>query len=144
MNITLHDYIRGITNVHHSQSTWTIEPRVDIVNDDGSQAVERGVGNQVSSEFNLLYRFHSAVSQRDDKWSQMFMKELFGDRNPEDIPIQEFVKGALAFEASIPDEPSERVFGGLKRDPTTGKFDDEAMVRILQESIEDPAGKLML
>ncbi|KAL9120964.1 MAG: hypothetical protein Q9187_002483, partial [Circinaria calcarea] len=140
MNITLHDYIRGITNVHHSTSTWTIEPRVDILNDDGSRAVELGVGNQVSSEFNLLYRFHSAVSQRDDKWTAMFFKELFGDRNPAEIPVQEFVAGALAWEAKIPKEPSERVFGGLKRNPETGTFDDDAMVQILKESIEDPAG----
>lgn len=141
MNITLHDYIRGITNVHHSTSTWTIEPRVDILNDDGSRAVELGVGNQVSSEFNLLYRFHSAVSQRDDKWTAMFFKELFGDRNPADIPVHEFVAGALAWEAKIPKEPSERVFGGLERNPETGMFDDDAMVQILKESIEDPAGK---
>lgn len=141
MNITLHDYIRGITNVHHSTSTWTIEPRVDILNDDGSRAVELGVGNQVSSEFNLLYRFHSAVSQRDDKWTAMFFKEVFGDRKPEDIPVQDFIVGALAWEAKIPKEPSERVFGGLKRNPETGMFDDDAMVQILKESIEDPAGK---
>ena len=141
MNITLHDYIRGITNVHHSTSTWTIEPRVDILNDDGSRAVELGVGNQVSAEFNLLYRFHSAVSQRDDKWTAMFFKEVFGDRNPQEIPVQDFIAGALAWEAKIPQEPSERVFGGLKRNPETGMFDDDAMVQILKESIEDPAGK---
>lgn len=144
MNITLHDYIRGITNVHHSTSTWTIEPRVDIPEGSlgqGSAAVERGVGNQVSSEFNLLYRFHSSISQRDDKWSQMFFKDVFGDKKPEDLSIPEFVAGALAHEAKIPKEPSERVFGGLKRDPKTGRFDDGALVQILRESIEDPAGK---
>lgn len=144
MNITLHDYIRGITNVHHSTSSWTIEPRIDIKNADGLQAVERGVGNQVSAEFNLLYRFHSAVSERDEKWAAMFFKEIFGDRNPEKIPVAEFVVGALEWEKKIPKEPSERVFGGLTRDPSTGKFDDGAMVQILKESIEDPAGKLFV
>lgn len=141
MNITLHDYLRGITNVHHSTSSWTIEPRVEILNKDFSLAVERGVGNQVSAEFNLLYRFHSAVSQRDDKWTGMFFREIFGDRKPEDIPIHEFIEGSLAWEAKIPAEPSKREFGGLKRDPETGLFDDDAMVQILKESIEDPAGR---
>ena len=141
MNITLHDYLRGITNVHHSTSTWTIEPRVEILNKDFSIAVERGVGNQVSAEFNLLYRFHSAVSQRDEKWTGMFFREIFGDRKPEDIPIHEFIAGSLAWEAKIPAEPSKREFGGLKRDPETGRFDDDAMVQILKESIEDPAGR---
>ena len=73
----------------------------------------------------------------------MFFKDLFGDKKPEDISIPEFVAGALAHEAKIPKEPSERVFGGLKRDPKTGRFDDGAMVQILQESIEDPAGKFL-
>ena len=69
VNINLHDYIRSITNVHHSTSTWFIEPAVDISVDSlrqRSAAVERGKGYQVSVEFNLLYRFYSAVPQRGD------------------------------------------------------------------------------
>ena len=99
------------------------------------------MGNQVSAEFNLLYRFHSAVSQRDDKWSQIFFQDVFGDKKPEELSILEFIASALAHEAKIPKEPSQRVFGGLKRDPKTGRFDDDALVQILKESIEDPAGK---
>ncbi len=141
MNITLHDYIRGITNVHHSKSSWTIEPRVEVAAEGGLPPLERGVGNQVSAEFNLLYRFHSAVSRRDDKWSALFFKGLFGDKKPEDVSLGEFVVGVLAHENRMPKEPSERVFGGLTRDPNTGLFDDGALVQILKESIEDPAGK---
>ena len=102
MNITLHDYIRGITNVHHSTSTWTIEPRIEINNPDGLTKVERGVCNQVSAEFNLLYRFHSAISERDDKWSQDFHKRIFGDVDIAKLSIPDFIAGALKFEASIP------------------------------------------
>ena len=39
----------------------------------------------------------------------------------------------------IPTEPSERVFGNLKRGQD-GKFDDAELVNIMKESMEDPAG----
>lgn len=140
INISLHDYIRGITNVHHSSSSWTLDPRIEIAASGSTPALERGVGNQVSAEFNLLYRFHSAVSERDDKWTAEFFKSIFGDKKPEAIGLEEFYKGVLKYESGIPKEPSERVFGGLTRDPKTGKFDDGGLVQTLKESIEDPAG----
>ena len=94
----------------------------------------------VSVEFNLLYRFHSAISQRDDKWTGEFFKGIFGDKDPQEIDFMEFYRGVLKYEASIPKEPSERVFGGLTRNPHTGAFNDADLVKILKESIEDPAG----
>ena len=140
INISLHDYIRGITNVHHSNSTWTLDPRIEVAGTANTPAVDRGVGNMVSVEFNLLYRFHSAISQRDDKWTGEFFKGIFGDKDPQEIDLMEFYRGVLKYEASIPKEPSERVFGGLTRNPHTGAFNDADLVKILKESIEDPAG----
>jgi hypothetical protein len=77
MNISLGDYLRGLTNNHHSNTEWTLDPRI-VINSDGG--VPRGVGNQVSLEFNLLYRFHSAISLRDEKWTEdFFSKVIFPD-----------------------------------------------------------------
>ncbi|KAL8910281.1 MAG: hypothetical protein Q9171_004404 [Xanthocarpia ochracea] len=140
INISLHDYIRGITNIHHSKSTWTLDPRIEVAATDNTPAVERGVGNMVSAEFNLLYRFHPAISDRDDKWTNDFFRGIYGDKEPETIGLREFYQGVAKYEAGIPKEPSERTFGGLKRDPKTGVFDDAGLVKILKESIEDPAG----
>ena len=142
INISLHDYIRGITNVHHSDSTWTLDPRIEVTGTESTPALERGVGNMVSAEFNLLYRFHSATSERDDKWTADFFRSIYGDKEPETIGLKEFYEGVAKYEAGIPKEPSERTFGGLSRDPKTGCFDDAALVKILRESIEDPAGSL--
>ena len=142
INISLHDYIRGITNVHHSTSTWTLDPRIEVSGTDATPAVERGVGNMVSAEFNLLYRFHSATSKRDDKWTGEFFKGIYGDKDPQKIGLREFYEGVQKYEAGIPKEPSERTFGGLQRDPKTGTFSDGELVKILKDSIEDPAGKL--
>lgn len=140
INISLHDYIRGITNIHHAKSTWTLDPRIEVAATDNTPAVERGVGNMVSAEFNLLYRFHPAISDRDDKWTSEFFRGIYGDKEPETIGIEEFYEGVAKYEAGIPKEPSERTFGRLKRDPKTGLFDDAGLVKILKESMEDPAG----
>ncbi|KAL8897030.1 MAG: hypothetical protein Q9207_007419, partial [Kuettlingeria erythrocarpa] len=140
VNISLHDYIRGITNVHHSNSTWTLDPRIEVAATDSTPAVERGVGNMVSAEFNLLYRFHPAISDRDDKWTNEFFRGIYGDKEPENIGLKEFYEGVGKYEAGIPKEPSERTFGGLSRNAKTGTFDDAGLVKILRESMEDPAG----
>ncbi|KAL8627546.1 hypothetical protein Q9189_006747 [Teloschistes chrysophthalmus] len=140
INISLHDYIRGITNIHHSKSTWTLDPRIEVAATGNTPAVERGVGNMVSAEFNLLYRFHPAISDRDDKWTEEFFRGIYGDKEPETIGLREFYEGVAKYEAGIPKEPSERTFGGLTRNPKTGAFDDAGLVKILKESMEDPAG----
>ncbi|KAJ6007231.1 hypothetical protein N7522_005582 [Penicillium canescens] len=141
VNISLHDYLRGLTNTHHSASDWTLDPRVEVGRLFDPEGVPRGIGNQVSAEFNLLYRFHSVISRRDEKWMNEFLQELFpGNNKPLDqLTPQEFVQGLLRFEQNIPDDPSQRSFGGLQRG-ANGKFDDAELVNIMKESMEDPAG----
>lgn len=103
----------------------------------------RGIGNQVSAEFNLMYRFHSVISQRDEKWLNDFLsQEVFNDVNKplEQLTPKELINGLINFEMKIPAEPKERTFGGLKRG-ANGKFDDKELVDILDASMKDPAGK---
>lgn len=143
INISLHDYLRGLTNCHHSDTTWTLDPRIAIDKHFDGNGVPRGVGNQVSAEFNLLYRFHSVISKRDEKWLNDFLKaEVFKNvKKPlEKLTPKELISGLYAFESKISDEPKHRTFGGLKRGADS-TFDDGEMVKILKESIEDPAGQ---
>lgn len=58
---------------HPKDTPWTLDPRIEIPGKDRT-GVQRGVGNQVSAEFNLLYRFHSPISRRDRLWSEGFFK----------------------------------------------------------------------
>ena len=37
------------------------------------------MGNQVSVEFNLIYRWHSAISDKDEEWTKAFLKSVFPD-----------------------------------------------------------------
>jgi hypothetical protein len=137
----MHDYLRGLNNTHHSASDWTLDPRQEIGKSFDGDGVPRGIGNQVSCEFNLLYRFHAVISKRDEKWLDDFFHELFADLGKplDQMTPVELWAGLAKFEASIPQDPSQREFGGLKRGPD-GKFKDEDLVRIFKESVEDPAG----
>jgi hypothetical protein len=121
-----------------------LDPRVEITHAADGIEVARGVGNQVSAEFNLLYRFHSAVSERDDKWTEDFFKSIFGNKPHDQIGLAEFCLGVQKWKKTIPKDPGMRVFGGLKRDATTGRFDDAKLVEILSHSIGDPAGEASL
>ena len=54
MNVTLMDYLRTIVNLNRSNTTWTLDPRVEMGKVFGHDGTPRGVGNQVSAEFNLV------------------------------------------------------------------------------------------
>ncbi|SPO03647.1 related to linoleate diol synthase [Cephalotrichum gorgonifer] len=142
VNVSLHDYLRAITNTHHTKSDWTLDPRVDIGKQFDGEGVPRGVGNQVSVEFNLLYRFHSCISKKDEHWINNFFVKLFPGRKAEDlenISLPELGQALARFEEGIPKDPSARTFDGLERQKD-GTFKDEDLVRILKEAMDDPAG----
>ncbi|KAI5917926.1 heme peroxidase [Camillea tinctor] len=141
-NISLHDYIRGIINTHHSSTEWTIDPRTQIRKQFDGEGAPRGVGNQVTAEFNLLYRWHSCISKKDERWTNEFFLKLFPGRNLEDlehVSVQELGNAWRTFQESIDEDPGVRTFDGLKRQED-GTFKDEDLVRILKEGMEDPAG----
>lgn len=139
INITLYDYLRTIINLNRSNSTWTLDPRVEMGNIFGKEGTPRGLGNQVSAEFNLAYRWHACISDKDDKWTQALYRELFG-KNAEDVSMPELLQGLGKWEHSMDKDPQKRPFNKLQRD-ANGKFSDDDLAQILTESVEDIAGK---
>lgn len=93
-------------------------------------------------EFNLIYRWHSCISRRDEKWTQDFFKANLPGIDPEKAGIRELGAALKAWDATIEADPAKRVFGGLKRTGAdgAGPFRDEELVKIIHEGIEDPAG----
>ena len=139
INITLLDYLRTIVNLNRSNTTWTLDPRAEMGRIFGKEGTPSGVGNQVSAEFNLAYRWHSCISDRDDKWTRDLYKRLFG-KEAEDVTMQELLQGLGKWEHSLPKDPVKRPFANLQRD-ADGKLPDDALVEILTSSIEDCAGE---
>ncbi|KAL8369574.1 hypothetical protein RB595_000077 [Gaeumannomyces hyphopodioides] len=139
INITLVDYVRNIVNLNRVDTTWTLDPRQATGASVGTEkGAERGTGNAVSAEFNLCYRWHSCISEKDDKWVQDFYHDLFG-KPAEDVSHADMFKGFFAFERSIPEDPAERVFGGFQRGPD-GRFRDDDLVNCISDAVEDVAG----
>jgi cytochrome P450 len=100
--------------------------------------VQKGIGNQVTIEFNLIYRWHSAISKKNEKWLDGFFGSLFPEKNLADINLPDFKAGMQMWAKQIPNDPSQRTFADLKRN-AQGFFDDKELVRILTEATEDLA-----
>lgn len=101
--------------------------------------VERGTGQACSVEFSLLYRWHAAVSAKDERWLNDLMLSLF--KKPiEQVGAREFGMKMQELSASYPADPREWPIHGLKRDEKTRRFADADLVKILTEATDEVAG----
>jgi cytochrome P450 len=133
VNIILVDYVRVILNLNMTDSNWQLNPRADI------EGLPIGVGNQVSAEFNLVYRWHSTVSDRDEKWTQEMWDSLFGEgRDPKSIGRGEFLGKMNEVYSQTDADPSKREFANIRRN-ADGTLPDDDLVDILASSVEDCA-----
>ncbi|EGC43242.1 fatty acid oxygenase [Histoplasma capsulatum var. duboisii H88] len=140
INIILKDYVRTILNINRTDSDWSLDPRSESMRGLFGTAIDEAGGNQVSAEFNLVYRWHSCVSERDDKWTQNAYRELFGDgMDPNKISLSDFLRVLGKWEAGLSKDPLKRPFAKLARG-SNGLFNDDDLANILTESIEDCAG----
>lgn len=155
INITLYDYLRTIVNLNRTNSTWCLVSRRTKDNPNQAELISKprqdpraqmeklgatpsGLGNQCSAEFNLAYRWHSAISQRDEEWTEMVYKEVFG-KPASEVSMQELLVGLGKYDQSLDPDPAKRTFAHLERQED-GRFKDEDLVRILTTAIEDVAG----
>lgn len=72
----------------------------------------RGEGNVVSVEFNLLYRWHSTLSEENAEW----LEQEFGSVFPKDVGpdgIKTFRDNARKVGMAFGRDPTKWVFGGL-------------------------------
>ncbi|KAI0883987.1 linoleate diol synthase precursor [Annulohypoxylon maeteangense] len=140
VNIILKDYVRTILNLNRTNSTWDLDPRSqekkNIFN--GKPAPE-ATGNQVSVEFNLVYRWHSALSKRDEKWITDEFRTQLNVTDPAKASFEEVLKALVDFRGRIPDDPLKRNFANLQRG-SDGTYSDDDLVEILSSSIEDVSG----
>jgi linoleate 8R-lipoxygenase/9,12-octadecadienoate 8-hydroperoxide 8R-isomerase len=134
INMILLDYVRTILNLNKTNSDWALDPRAEI------KDTPLATGNQVSAEFNLVYRWHSAISERDEKWTEDFWAEHFPNSDPKTQDWHDFAKAAGMMEEKLEaQDPPDREFAHLKRDPTTKSFSDDDLVKIITDGIEDCA-----
>ncbi|KXJ89872.1 putative prostaglandin G/H synthase 2/cyclooxygenase 2, pgh2/cox2 [Microdochium bolleyi] len=110
VQISVHDYLRALMGFHQFDTNFTLDPRGDF----DQRKTSRGIGNQVTVEFNLLYRFHCAISRRDEQYTVDYMKGVMGFRDPENTPLPEFL-GMMAMGKKKAD--SEKKLGKQPTEP---------------------------
>ena len=140
VNIILGDYVSTILNLYRSSSNWRLDPRSSFDDVFDMTGTPKGIGNQVSVEFNLIYRWHSTVSDKDEKWAQGFYEKLFPGQDPSTLSLPNFLQGLQAWAKGIDSDPGKWTFGDLKR-TSDGGFNDKDLVTILVEGTEDVAGR---
>ncbi|GME25196.1 Psi-producing oxygenase A [Neofusicoccum parvum] len=143
VNIILGDYLRTILNLNDNpvDSDWKLDPRSAFTSVFDPEGTPKGIGNQVSAEFNFIYRWHCATSNRDEAWINEFMSKIYG----KDVDISTLSKDQFLdtlhtwFRNNVPKDPSQWTFGDLKRGED-GSFSDADLVELLKAGTDTTAG----
>lgn len=142
VNIILTDYVRTILNLNRTNSTWTLDPRVNLGEFDSS-STGAGSGNQVSCEFNLVYRWHSTISKKDEKWTEAMYRKILrredcAEATEDDLRIR--FREWASQQGSDPSKWSlDNVDDSLYPRNKNGMFSDRDLVTVLTEATEDVA-----
>lgn len=140
VNIILKDYVRTILNLNRVDSLWNLDPRSEEGKALFGHKIPEATGNSVSAEFNLVYRWHSCISQRDEQWTQDAYKALFGEQ--QHATLSDFLMALRKWAAQLPSDPQKRPFANLERIPELGqKYSDESLAEIWTASVKDVAGR---
>ncbi|KAL9107982.1 MAG: hypothetical protein Q9227_007197 [Pyrenula ochraceoflavens] len=139
VNIILKDYVGTILGLNHTSSSWSLDPRLNTDRVGSKPDVTKGGGNVVSAEFNLIYRWHSCISDKDARWSENNYERQFPGQDLSRLSAEELVRLLGQWESSLSENPMNRPFAGLSRGPN-GSYSDDGLARIWIESVEDRAG----
>ncbi|CAM1511037.1 Fc.00g085500.m01.CDS01 [Cosmosporella sp. VM-42] len=146
IQVSIHDYLRALMGFHNYDTNFTLDPRINMKD----KEVSRGQGNQVTVEFNLLYRFHCAISRADEDYAEDFIREAFQKVDdptfdPKNLSLEAFM-GLMQYSATAPKvEPKDVTFGlkskpeyDFERNPITKLFDDQQMINALKKAMDEP------
>ncbi|KIM21654.1 hypothetical protein M408DRAFT_333328 [Serendipita vermifera MAFF 305830] len=145
MNAILGDYLAGILGTFRDANDWYLNP-LEEIRQGGVTKVQRAQGNQVSVEFNLLYRWHSTINPKDEDWLiQAFRTHLPDDariaamnKDNFELTKEDFVKAVHHAAADQGNKPIAWTFAGLKR-TANGPFADHDLARILHGATDQVA-----
>lgn len=87
-----------------------------------------------------MYRWHSALSRKDEAWTDQKLRSKLGGLDPTKASLEEVMAAMARYSQTVPNDPESRdYFTGLPRDDD-GTYPDDELVSILTSSIEDVAG----
>ncbi|KAK7439854.1 hypothetical protein VKT23_017426 [Stygiomarasmius scandens] len=146
IKIILGDYVGAILGQARDRMDW----RLDTLAQSRSLTHDvspRGEGNVVSVEFNLLYRWHATLSEKNEKWTEDEFKAALKEIGLKDEKV-DFNKldprtfgmaAAKIGSKNTMNNVREWTFGGLERGKD-GSFSSEGIAKLLIDATEDRAG----
>jgi len=145
VKIILSDYLRTILNLNRNpvSSDWTLDPLKEFKGIFDPQGVPRGVGNQVSVEFNMIYRWHSAISDRDAAWLGEFIGKMRREHQSDGTNGSECrpqYDPLSSLYDRLPSMPEEMTFNELHR-MEDGGYRDKDLVDLIRTGTESIAGR---
>ncbi|BGP18046.1 hypothetical protein JCM10213_008418 [Rhodosporidiobolus nylandii] len=138
LNIVVRDYIRVILNLNRTASGWSLAPNTASRSFPNGWT-PRGVGNSCSAEFNLVYRWHAAISQKDERWIEDLFKEKVGDKPIDELTETDFIAALRKLAKEQGTDPRNWSIPGIER-TASGSFRDEDLCKILTEATDEVAG----
>ena len=108
MQIILGDYVGAILGLVRDGYSWRLKI-LDQYRTVEHDVAPRGEGNVVSVEFNLMYRWHAAISAQDTAWIEAEFKELFPGKDLSKLTKADL--GALYGRLRPPADAQQWTFG---------------------------------
>lgn len=139
MNIILNDFASTLMGIPELDTACLLDPSVGGATESLAADWTPTPGNQVSCEFSLLSQCHMLMSDRDDKWMQVFMSKILPGVDCATASLKDFQRGILGYLGALEADPSKRRCGDLTRG-SDGSFDNAALLKVLCESTDDCAG----
>lgn len=86
-----------------------------------------------------MYRWHAAISQKDERWIEQLFQECLGDKHVDEMTDADFTTAVRTLAMKQGKDPKKWSIPGLERD-AAGRFDDNELCRILTEATDEVAG----
>ncbi|ORX79734.1 heme peroxidase [Basidiobolus meristosporus CBS 931.73] len=149
-NLILHNYVRCILGLP-ADTDFTLDPLMEPPKSDSRN------GNAVSLEFNFVYRWHSALGEKDTRWleesriNQQYrefkteVSSIIKTTPPDEV--HDKINSLLAQKLSVidpgvkPEDIDKGLIIGLRRGPDD-RYADADIVNLLKSSMDSVAGKL--
>lgn len=136
IHIVMNDYIRIIMDLRRTDTDLDVKLSEDFKNTLGPSDINETGGNQVSIEFDLLCRWHSTISSKEEQWMKEHLSGIVSDGNLETIVIEEMFADMSQMSALQPADPGQRTWDDLQRQAGV-HFDDADLAEILMGATED-------
>jgi hypothetical protein len=145
----LKDYVKQLLGVNREKTAWTLPIAADFSSLTEANIPE-ATGNQCSIEFNFIYRWHSALSQEDERWvNGLFQKlrskksaEELGEDQKDAVPTSDLTREHHSRREQ--NDPRTRIYFPLdpdvRRDAKTQKFPDSALAGFINQATSYHAG----